>query len=111
MTLENKIEKIEREAEEIPEQISLRDKLAYGVRNYLIDTSAKVGCYAPVMAAMEAYNGLDGEQILQSRATAALIDVGVARVYGKTLDKTRKWFNAEKSKIRSYLVDTGTAFT
>ena len=108
MTLENKIETIEREAEETPEQLSLRDKLVYGARNYLIDTSAKVGCYAPIMAAMEAYNGLDGEQILQSRATAALIDVGVARVYGKTLDKTRKLFKAEKSKLRSYLVDTAT---
>ncbi len=108
MTLENKIETIEREAEEKPEQLSLRDRLACGVRNYLIDTSAKVGCYAPIMAAMEAYNGLDGEQILQSRATAALIDVGVARVYGKTLDKTRKIFNTEKSKLRSYLVDTAT---
>ena len=107
MSLENKIGNIGRE-EERPEQLSLNDRLKYRVRTYLIDTSAKVGCYAPVMAAMEAYNGLDGEQILQSRATAALIDVGVARIYGKTLDKTRKILNAERSKLRSYLVDTAT---
>lgn len=107
MSLENKLEQtIERE--EKPAQLSFRNRLNYSIRNYLIDTSAKVGCYAPIMAAMEAYNGLDVEQILQSRATAALIDFGVARVYGKTLDKTRKVFNAERSKLRSYLVDTAT---
>ena len=93
MGLENKLEqKIEREVVENQKQHLFWNRLNYGVRNYMIDTSAKVGFYAPIMAAMEAYNGLDGEQILKSRATAALIDVGLARVYGKTLDKTRKIF-------------------
>ncbi len=65
MSLENKLEQnLEREVVKNKEQLSLRDRLNYGIRNYLIDTSAKVGCYAPVMAAMEAYNGLDGDAVL-----------------------------------------------
>lgn len=86
MTLENKIQTNERETEEKPKQLSLRDKFKYGVINWAIDTSAKTGTYTPLMGAMEAYNGLDFEQILQSRASAALIDVGLARAYTKTAD-------------------------
>lgn len=95
MTLENKIRTIEREAEEKPDQLSLRDKIKYEVINWAIDTSAKTGAYAPLMGAMEAYNGLDFEQILQSRASAALIDVGLARAYTKTADYLGKKFNVD----------------
>ena len=70
------------------------ENIAYGVKNWAIDTSAKVVCYAPVMAAMEGYNGLNSEQIIKSRLSAALTDAVVARVYTKTADyaedKTRK---------------------
>ena len=70
-----------------------------GAQNWAIDTSAKVLAYAPLMGAMEAYNGLDGEQILKSRTTAALIDTGVARVYTKTADYLSKKFDVEKFVI------------
>jgi hypothetical protein len=81
-----------------------------GLRNYAIDTSAKVVSYAPIMATMEAYNGLDGDQILQSRLTAAAIDSVVARVYGKTLDYVRQKFKAEPEKrsLKNYIIDTTT---
>ncbi len=95
MTLENKIQTLEREAEEKPEQLSLKDKIKYEVINWAIDTSAKTGAYAPLMGAMEAYNGLDFEQILQSRASAALIDVGLARAYTKTADYLGKKFDVD----------------
>ena len=94
MTLENKLQTIEREAEK-PEQLSLRDKIKYEVINWAIDTSAKTGAYAPLMGAMEAYNGLDFDQILQSRASAALIDVGLARAYTKTADYLGKKFDVD----------------
>lgn len=94
MSLENKLEQtIERE--ENPEQLSLRDRIKYGVMNWAIDTSAKTGAYAPLMGAMEAYNGLDIEQILQSRASAALVDVGLARIYTKTADYLGKRFDVD----------------
>ena len=94
MTLENKLQTIEREAEK-PEQLSLRDKIKYEVINWAIYTSAKTGAYAPLMGAMEAYNGLDFEQILQSRASAALIDAGLARAYTKTADYLGKKFDVD----------------
>jgi hypothetical protein len=75
-------------------------------KNYLIDTSAKVMCYAPAMAAMEAANGLSAEQIIKSRTAAAIVDAGAARIYGKLRDYVRTKVNADKSPVRSYLADT-----
>ena len=101
MSLENKLNNQEQE-------ISLAKRVKAGVRNYLIDTSAKVCFYAPIMAAMEAHNGLDGEQILQSRATAALIDSAVARVYTKTADYLSKKSHVDLKKggIKGWVLDT-----
>ena len=76
------------------------------VRNYAIDTAAKLSCYAPVMATVEAGMGLDANQIMRSRAMSAVVDLVIARGYGKVLDYTRKKFHAEKSELRSYLADT-----
>jgi len=78
------------------------------IRNYIIDTTAKVGCYAPVMGAMEAYNGLDGEQVLKSRAAAALIDVFAARLYTKTADYLSKRFNTDikERNLKGWALDT-----
>lgn len=78
------------------------------IKNYLIDTSAKVGAYALPMALMESCNGLDASQVLASRATAAVVDAGVARIYGKARDFVRNKVHAEKSAVRSYLADTLT---
>lgn len=88
------------------EKQNLEQKIRQGIRNYAIDTSAKVLAYAPIMASMEAFNGLDKEQILQSRLSAAIVDAGVARVYGKVRDYVRDKFNIENSPIKSYLADT-----
>ncbi|MGV8141263.1 MAG: L-alanine exporter AlaE [Candidatus Woesearchaeota archaeon] len=87
-----------------------RSEFIAGVKNYIIDTSAKVGSYAPIMATMEACNGLEGDQILQSRLTAAAVDSVVARVYGKTLDYVRQKLHAEPEKrsFKNYLIDTAT---
>lgn len=79
------------------------------VKGYLVDTSAKVGTYAIPMGLMEASKGLSLEQILQSRASVALADAVLGRVYGKTLNYTRRKFRTEgKSGARSYFVDTAT---
>jgi len=79
-----------------------------GAQNWAIDTSAKVLAYAPLMGAMEAYNGLDGEQILKSRTAAALIDTGVARVYTKTADYLSKKFDVDikQGGFKGWLIDT-----
>lgn len=78
------------------------------VKNWAIDTSAKVACYAPVMASMEAYNGLDAKQIIASRLGAAAVDVGVARLYTKTADYLSRKFNVDTKKggILGWALDT-----
>lgn len=85
-------------------------KAKEGSQNWAIDTSAKVLAYAPLMSAMEYYNGLDGDQIIQSRLSVALVDSFVARIYGKTLDFMRKKLDAkpEEKSMKNYLIDTGT---
>jgi len=60
------------------------------------------------MTAMEAYNGLDGDQIVQSRVAAALIDVGVARVYTKIADNLAQKYNVDLKKggLKAWALDT-----
>ncbi|MBN2052378.1 L-alanine exporter AlaE [Candidatus Woesearchaeota archaeon] len=79
------------------------------LKNYLVDTSAKVFTYAVPMGIMEASRGLSLEQVLQSRASVALADSVLGRLYGKTLNYTRKKFHTSNAKgFKSYLVDTVT---
>lgn len=88
---------------------TLESKLFNGLKNYLVDTSAKVGTYVLPMAAMEASQGLEVDQIIQSRTSVALIDAIAARIYGKSLNYTRQKLNPEKrGGIRGYIVDTST---
>lgn len=83
------------------------NKIYNGFKNYLVDTSAKVGTYAVPMGLMEASKGMDMDEILQSRTTVALSDAILARIYGKALNYSRKRFNPENKKgIKGYLVDT-----
>ena len=79
------------------------------IKGYLVDTSAKVGTYAVPMGLMEASRGLSLEQIVQSRASVALADAVLGRIYGKALNYTREKFGTEgKTGFKSYLVDTAT---
>ncbi len=91
------------------ESLTWKSILSNGLKNYLVDTSAKVGTYALPMAAMEASQGLELDQIIQSRTSVALIDAVAAIIYGKSLNYARKKLNPEKKGgIRGYLVDTLT---
>lgn len=92
-----------------PELINWKSKLSNGLKNYLVDTSAKVGTYVIPMALMEASRSLNLNEIIQSRTSVALIDAITARIYGKSLNYTRKKFNPElKVGFRGYIVDTST---
>jgi hypothetical protein len=95
--------------EKIENSSNWKSNLGNGLKNYLVDTTAKVGTYALPMVIMEASKGMDFDEILQSRTTVALADSVLARIYGKSLNYTRKKFNPEnKQGIRGYLVDTST---
>jgi len=91
---------------EEPLRPTWKERTKQAVRNYAIDTTAKLSCYAPMMATVEAGMGLDAEQIVKSRAMSAIVDLGAARICGKVMDYTRKKFHAEKGGLRSYLADT-----
>ncbi|MFA7708092.1 MAG: L-alanine exporter AlaE [Candidatus Pacearchaeota archaeon] len=92
----------------LEQKISFMDKFKSEARNWAIDTSAKVLAYAPIMGAMEAYNGLEAGQILKSRAAAALVDGAVARVYTKTADYLSNKFNVDLKNggIKGWALDT-----
>lgn len=79
-----------------------------GVKNWAIDTTANIMFYYPIMISIEALNGLTTKQIAENRGTSALIDIGLARIAGKTLDYTRRKFNPEREKVKGYFVDTLT---
>lgn len=96
---------LERIVEE-PSRPTWRERAKQSVRNYAIDTAAKLSFYAPMMATVEAGMGLDAGQIMRSRAMSAIVDLGAARICGKVMNYTRKRFHAEKSRLRSYLADT-----
>ena len=103
MSLENKLDQINTR-----EQSSIKERFYEGIKNWAIDTSAKVACYAPIMAGMEMYNGLDGEQILKSRASAALIDVVAARIYTKAADYLSKKCKVDLKNggVKGWALDT-----
>lgn len=107
MTLDQKLD-IREKHEENRQKFSLADRVKAGFQNYFIDTTAKVVCYAPIMATMEAYNGLELNQILQSRATAALIDTVAARTYTKTADYlSRKYdIDLKTGGVKGWALDT-----
>ena len=99
-------ERLEQNSENV--DLSIIEKTGIGLRNYVIDTSVKVVCYAPLMAIMEAYNGLNEEQIIKSRTVAALVDAGVARVYTKTADYLSEKFNVDikNGGFKAWALDT-----
>jgi len=84
---------------------SLATRAKKGFENYLIDTSAKVGCYIIPMATLEASLGLSLGQIARNRAISALTDFFVAKSYLKILDKVRTSVHKPEG---GYLMDTLT---
>lgn len=107
MVLENRLEEIDKEIKENPKPLSITDKVKYTIIKWAIDTSAKTGSYAPLMGTVEAYIGLDFDQILQSRANAALIDAGLARTYTKAADYLGKKFdvNIKDNNLKAWSLD------
>jgi hypothetical protein len=108
--LEEKLSK-ETELEESDRaKSSLYEKAKYAGKNWAIDTSAKIAVFAPLMGAMEAYNGLDAEQIVGARATSALVDTFVARAYTKTADYLCKKLSVDPKKggIKAWAIDTAS---
>lgn len=86
----------------------LEEKLRTALKNWAIDTSAYTLFYYPTVACVQLACGIKLNQVLKDRATAALVDVLLSRVAGKTLDYTRRNFNPNNTELRGYFVDTLT---
>ena len=77
-------------------------------KNYLVDTSAAIMVYTPLMASVEYFSGMDSDEILKSRLFAAAANTIITRPY--TI--FREWWakqwkaDAKSSKTKKFLVDT-----
>ncbi len=97
----------EQDRKDIERQVktSLSERVKKGIENYLIDTSARMVVYTPLMSVVEASSGLNTDQIVRQRVTSIVIDFFVGRIYGKTLSFMRKRVDP-KGWLGSYLIDT-----
>ncbi len=87
-----------------------KEKIKTSLKNWAIDTSGKASVYVPAMGLMEAYNGLECEQIAASRLTSLAIDTVVARAYTGLADKLYEKFavDSKKGGVKAWAIDTGS---
>lgn len=80
----------------------------FSLKNYLIDTSVKLAFYTPIMSTIEAANGLELDQIIQSRVSMALLDIGIARIYSKTADYLAELYDIDMKAggLKAWSLDT-----
>ena len=78
-------------------------------KEYLVDTSASVTFYTPLMASMEyLVADMEPNEVLASRVAAAGLHLVTSRLYGKF----REWYadkwdaNSESSRLKKFGVDT-----
>jgi hypothetical protein len=92
------------------EKYNLYERIKQAGKNWAIDTSAKIGVFAPLLGSMEAYNGLEAEQIVGARATSALLDAFVARTYTKIADHYYEKFSVDPKKggVKAWAIDTAS---
>ena len=87
----------------------VRDGIKREIRPYLVDTSAALSFYTPLMASSEAFiAGMSPEQVLKSRLYAAVYHSIFMRPYGKFREfwaRTLK-ANPDSSRLKKFLVDT-----
>lgn len=102
---------MENELEPLKLDASQEDKQYIGsfLRNYAVDTSATIGFYTPIMAAIEHFAaGMDSEEVLKSRLFAAAYHLAFARPYGKFRQQWADLWDADEtsSKTKKYCMDT-----
>ena len=80
---------------------------------FLIDTSARILFYVPVIGVWEKYvAGMENEEVLKSRLSAVALNFVIGRVHGKI----REFFSyitktdENSSKLRKVVVDTAAGF-
>jgi len=87
---------------------SLCTRVKHSLKNWAIDTSAKAAVYTPMLATIEASQGLDTEQIIAARLTSLALDAGIARAYTKLADYGYNLYsvNMNKGGMKAWAVDT-----
>ena len=85
------------------------DKIRDCIRDYSIDTSARIVCYIPPLAAWEKFvAGMDNKEVLNSRGLAILVNMLIARPYGKFREYWTKICKTDENSsfIRKFVTDT-----
>lgn len=78
-------------------------------KNYIVDTTAGISFYTPIMAASEYFiGGMSSDEVLKSRLSAAVYH----SVMRRPLGKFRQWYadmwhaDAKSSFMKKFLIDT-----
>jgi hypothetical protein len=85
-------------------KVTLMNKL----KDYLVDTSAIISFYTPLMASVEFSAGMDLQEVSYSRLYSMMFHSAFGRPYGKYRDWFANKFNTNKdsSKTKKFMVDT-----
>jgi len=86
---------------------------AVNVKAWLVDTSARILFYVPIMGVWEKYvAGLENPELLKSRASAVAINLIFGRMHGKVREYVSKVTRTDEtsSKKRKFLADSLSGF-
>ncbi len=97
------------EKETLEDKIQTNEVKTSAIKNYIIDTSAALSFWTPIMTSIEYFGaGMDSEEVLKSRLAATTVHMTIARPYGKL----RQWVadkmgaNTESSQSKKFAIDT-----
>ncbi len=78
------------------------------LEEYLIDTSAIISFYTPLMASIEVSSGMSFDEVCRSRMYSILFHTFAGRTYGKFRSYYAQQWNAnsESSQMRKLFIDT-----
>ncbi len=84
---------------------------ARDIKAYLVDTSARILFYVPIIAVWEKYvAGMEDYKVLKSRASAVAANFFLGRYHGKIREFASRITKTDEnsSETRKTIVDTGT---
>lgn len=97
-----------------PNVAEIKDKnhITEVLKDYLVDTSASLMFYTPLMASAEVIAGMDSKEVIASRLSAIGVHALVMRPYGKFRKKWANYFNADgdSSRLKKFAVDASSLF-
>ncbi|HLC81103.1 MAG TPA: L-alanine exporter AlaE [Candidatus Nanoarchaeia archaeon] len=107
--LESRLASAESQSEQLPSPEELKKPGFF--KNYLVDTTAGLSFYTPIVAANEYFiAGMSSQEVLKTRTFGICVNLVLLRPAAKF----RQWWadqwkaNAESSAIKKFLIDTSS---